>query len=263
MISILSILLLSVVYCFLFNFIPLSPWFNFLWAILSIILAILSYLLFIIIFFAITKKSKPTGKYRYKVARDVVKLMFILTNTKVKYIGKENIPNETFVCYANHKSAMDAFLVHYGLNSVCSVIGKKSLFKYPIVKNCQYTFGCIPLDRDNDRAAAKNMIEAMRNIKAGLSYIIFPEGTRNKSDEEVLKTRDGAYKLVTKTEVPLLPCTIIGSEGYSKRKCLFKSVKVKVIFHNPIYSDEYMKYNTSEIGKQVSEIIRNELKENK
>ncbi len=259
MVSILIILLLSGLYCYLFNFIPLSPWFNFLWAILSIILAILSYLLFVIIFVEANKKTKPTGKFRYKLARDVVRIIFMITNTKVEYVGKENVPNETFVCYANHKSAMDVFLTHYGLNSVCSVIGKKSLFKYPVIKDFQYTFGCIALDRENDRAAAKNMIEAMRNIKNGLSYIIFPEGTRNKTEEGVLKAREGAFKLVTKTGVPLLPCTIIGSEGYSKRKTIFKRVKVKVIFHKPIYSEEYMQFNTTEISNQVMEIIKKDL----
>ena len=150
MVSILIILLLSGLYCFLFNFIPLSPWFNFLWAILSIILAILSYLLFVIIFVEANKKTKPTGKFRYKLARDVVRIIFMITNTKVEYVGKENVPNETFVCYANHKSAMDVFLTHYGLNSICSVISKKSLFKYPVIKDFQYTFGCIALDREND-----------------------------------------------------------------------------------------------------------------
>mgnify|MGYP003291151309 CR=1 FL=1 len=190
---------------------------------------------------------------------DVVRIIFMITNTKVEYVGKENVPNETFVCYANHKSAMDVFLTHYGLNSVCSVIGKKSLFKYPVIKDFQYTFGCIALDRENDRAAAKNMIEAMRNIKNGLSYIIFPEGTRNKTEEGVLKAREGAFKLVTKTGVPLLPCTIIGSEGYSKRKTIFKRVKVKVIFHKPIYSEEYMQFNTTEISNQVMEIIKKDL----
>ena len=44
-------------------------------------------------------------------------------------------------------------------------------FKYPVIKDFQYTFGCIALDRENDRAAAKNMIEAMRNIKNGDTVI--------------------------------------------------------------------------------------------
>ena len=91
MVSILIILILSGLYCFLFNFIPLSPWFNFLWAILSIILAILSYLLFVIIFVEANKKTKPTGKFRYKLARDVVRIIFMITNTKVDYVGKENV----------------------------------------------------------------------------------------------------------------------------------------------------------------------------
>lgn len=263
MVTLLLILILSGVYCYLFNFIPLSPWFNFLWAVLSIILSILSFLLFVVIFLRATKNKNITGKIRYKVIRDIVKFILILCNTKVEYIGKENVPNETYVCYANHKSNMDIFLAWYGMNRVCSAIGKKSLFKYPIIKQCQYSFGCISLDRDNDRAAAKSMIEAIRNIKNGLSYIIFPEGgIKSRDVEEMVNLRAGAYKLVTKTEVPLLPCTIIGSNGFSKRKSIFKRVKVKVIYHKPITSDEYMQYNTTEIGNMVMDITKKTLEEN-
>ena len=269
MITLLLILVLSVVYCGLFNLLnyslgsPLSLWFNFLWAVLSIILSFLTFVLFVVIFLRVTKNTNPTGKKRYKVLHDIVKFILILTNVKIEYVGLENVPNETFVCYANHKSNMDVFLVHYGLNRVCSAIGKKSLFKYPIIKQCQNSFGCISLDRDNDRAAAKSMIEAIRNIKNGLSYIIFPEGgIKSRDVEEMVNLRAGAYKLVTKTEVLLLPCTIIGSNGYSKRKSIFKRVRVKVIYHKPITSEEYMKYNTTEIGNMVMEIIKTEITEN-
>ena len=100
-------------------------------------------------------------------------------------------------------------------------------------------------------------------LKSGKKLLIFPEGTRNKTDDDVLKAKEGSFKLVTKTEVPLLPCTIIGSDAYSKRKSIFKRVKVKVIFHKPIFSDEYMQYNTTEICNQVMDIIKEDLKENK
>ena len=263
MITFILILLLSGVYCFLFNFIPLSPWFNFLWAPVSILLSFLTFVLFVVIFLRITKNTNPTGVKRYKVIRDIVKFIFIIMNVKIEYEGLENVPNETFVCYANHKSNMDVFLVHYGLNRVCSAIGKKSLFRFPIVKETQYSFGCISLDRDNDRAAAKSMIEAIRNIKNGLSYIIFPEGgIKSRDVEEMVNLRAGAYKLVTKSGALLLPCTIIGSNGFSKRKSIFKRVKVKVIYHKPMTSEEYNQYNTTEIGNMVMDIIKKDIEEN-
>lgn len=259
MVSLLFILVLAGVYCFLFNYIPVSPWFNFLWAVASIILAFLTYVLFIIVYINIIKKSKPNGKFRYRVVHDVVKLILMFVNVKIKYIGKENVPDEPFVCYPNHQSAMDVFMVHYGLNSVCSAVGKDSIFKFPVLKQCQYAFGCISLDRGNDRAAAKSIIEAVRNIRSGLSYILFPEGTRNKTDQVLLPFRDGAFKLVTKSEAKLLPCTIVGATGFYKRKSIFKRVKVKIIYHKPISFEEYKDLNTTEISSMVGNIIRKEL----
>ena len=176
MIFLILIFLVSFLYCFLFNLIGLSYWFNFLWAPISLILAIISFFIFVLLFLAINKKGKPTGKFRHKVLHQALQLILIIMNVRIQVEGKENIPNETFVCYANHKSNFDPIAIYYSLNKVCSAIGKKSLFELPILRQCQDVFGCIPLDRDNDREAAKSMVKAIKNVKAGLPYIIFPEG---------------------------------------------------------------------------------------
>ncbi len=255
------LLMLAGVYSYLFYFTNLSLYFYFLWIPLSILLSFLTFVLFVLFIFIFWKRTDPKGKIRHKILHQVCHLILILANVHVKVVGKDNIPNETFVCYANHKSDIDPIALYYGLHSICSVVGKKSLFKIPIIKDCQKVFGAIALDRNNDREAAKSMIEAIKLIKSGLSFMIFPEGgIKSRDTEEMVNLRAGAYKLVTKSGALLLPVTILGSSNTKKRKTILKRVNITLIIHKALNNDVYMNYNTTELGNMVIDLVNEDIK---
>ena len=204
--------------------------------------------------------TDPKGKVRHAILHQVCHMILLFANVKVKVIGKEYIPNETFVCYSNHKSDLDPVALYYALHRICSAVGKKDLFKYPVVKQCKPVFGAISIDRENDRAAAKSIIEAIRSIQKGMSYIIFPEGgIKTRDTEDMVALRAGAYKLVTKSGVLLLPATIIGSSNTYKRKTILKRVTMTIVFHKPMTEEEYGKYNTTEIGQQIMKFVHEDI----
>lgn len=259
MFVLLILLLIAGGISYAFYYTGLSLWFYFLWVPVSILLSFLGFVIFVAVIFQYMKRTDPKGKFRHRLLHQVCQMFIILLNVKVKIRGKENIPNETFVCYSNHKSDLDPILLYYALKRVCSAVGKKDLFKYPVIKQCKPVFGCISLDRDNDREAARSIVETIRAIKQGMSYIIFPEGgIKTRDTEEMVNLRAGAYKLVTKSEALLLPVTIVGSSSLKKRKLLFRRVRVEIIIHKPISKEEYLQYNTSEIGQMVMDIINND-----
>lgn len=260
MIVLTILLLLAAAYCYGFYFIGLSNWFYFLWVPVSLILSFLSYVLFVWLVFIYMKRTDPKGKFRHFLLHQTCFMMIFFCNIKVKVVGREFVPKEPYVCYANHKSNIDPIILYYAMHRICSAVGKKSLFRYPVVKQIKPVFGVIPLDRENDREAAKSMIEAIRSVKAGLSMMIFPEGgIKSRDTEEMVNLRAGAYKLVTKSEALLLPATIIGSSQTKKRKTIFKRVKVTVVFHKPLTHEEYGKYNTTEIGKMVMNMTHEDI----
>ena len=74
MFFIILVLVLSVGYTFLFNLIPLSNWFLFLWIPISIILAVISVFAFIILFLFICPKGNPKGKLRHFILRQGLNL---------------------------------------------------------------------------------------------------------------------------------------------------------------------------------------------
>ncbi len=104
------------------------------------------------------------------------------------------------------------------------------------------------------------MIEAIRAVRNGLSYIIFPEGgIKTRETEEMVNLRAGAYKLVTKSEALLLPVTILGSSKIKKRKNLFKSLTVQIIVHKPLSKEEYESQTTTELGEYVMNMINKDV----
>ena len=260
MILLFCLLLLAGVYSFAFYYTGFSLWFYFLWVPLSLVLSFISFCLFVIGLFQYMKKTNPKGKFRHALLFQVCQMILFILNIKIKVIGKEFIPNETFVCYANHKSHIDPIALYAALHRICSAIGKKDLFKYPVIKQCQPVFGVIALDRENDRAAAKSIIEAIRAIKDGMSYIIFPEGgIKTRQTEEMVDLRAGAYKLVIKSGARLLPATIIGSSRIKTRKSILKRIQITMVFHESLEASAYEEKSTSDLGQMVMKHVHEDI----
>ena len=263
MVLILIALLLAVGYTFLFHLIPLNNWFLFLWIPLSIILGILTVLIYLVTYFRFASRKKPLGKYRHFILRQIVNIAAGYTNIKVYAEGRENIPDDPhFVVYANHKSNLDPLILYLALNRRVSIIGKKSLFQNPIMKNIAATYAAVAMDRENDREALKSLLVAIKQVKDGIPMIIFPEGgIKTRDVEEMVNLRAGAYKLAIKSQGTILPVSIIGSSEISRKK-LHQRKNIKVIIHKPIPYEEYKDLNSTKIGLQVEELINETVKKN-
>ena len=258
---VLFIILLTVGLTFVYNLIPTpSPWFIILWVFAALITSILIFIVLVLIFFKFAPRKNPMGKFRHFILKNGVFLFVKFYHVKIEVVGKENIPDETFVVYANHKSNMDPLILYLALNKRLTAVGKSTLFQHPVMRNIQETYGAISIDRDNDREALKQIIFAIKEIKSGVSMIIFPEGgIKDRSEEEMSSLRAGAYKLVTKGQATILPISIIGSSEISKRK-RYKRKNVKIIVHKSIKYEEFKDKNTTEIGLIVENIINDGVK---
>lgn len=261
MIFIVLFLLFTALYSVLFTLIPLSLWYVLLWVPLGMVLSLLTLAIFALLFLCIASKTKPTHKFKHFILRNAAWLGIKFLRIRLEVFGKENIPEETFVVYANHKSNMDPVMIYFALHRICSAIGKKSLFVHPIMKLITKTYDAVPIDRENDREAAKSIAIAIKKVKNGLPMIIFPEGgIKTRDTDEMVNLRAGAYKLAMKAEAPILPVSIIGSSGVKTKK-KWEKITVKIIFHTPIYKTEYAGKNTTEVGLMVEGIINKSIRE--
>ena len=110
----------------------------------------------------------------------------------------------------NHQYDFDpAIILNCLPDSDLSFIGKKEILtEKKFFAKAMHRLSCLFIDRENDREAAKTVINAIRAIKEDRSSIaLFPEGYCSK-DDELLPLRNGSLKIALKTKVPVVVCAI-------------------------------------------------------
>lgn len=176
---------------------------------------------------------------------------------KINVEGLENIPlNGGCIIASNHRSNLDPFVLNTISTRPIFFMAKEELFKIPILGWAIKKAGAIPVKRNRrDIAALK---KAAQLLKEGYCIGIFPEGHRAKP-KEFRKPQSGVGLLVAKTNVPVVPVRIEGTDdvfpvGSSFPK-LFKypiNVKIGKALHiNDVESKEYQ-----EIANYIMENIK-------
>lgn len=247
----------SCLYTFTTN---MMGYFIILWVGLGILSGLLLTVLYCLLFIEIGSITTPKSKIKVFHLRNALWLAFKFNHVKITSEGLENVPfGEAFVIYSNHKSMLDPAAIYMELNTIISAIGKKNLFGFWPMNRITACFGALPMDRENNREAAKNMIAAIKAVKDGLPMIIFPEGgIKTRDVEEMVELKAGAYKLAMKANAPIVPTTIIGSSSISKEKRT-KKKNIHIIFHKPITKEEYNGKTTLEIGTFVENLINEDI----
>lgn len=135
------------------------------------------------------------SKYNIKFYNNIKKFLKIPMKLlfKIEVNGMENLPNDNYVLIGNHKSMFDMPLLIISIPDEIHFMAKKELFDVFLFKDIFEKMGAFPVDRES--ADLKAMRTTVRLLKDGEVVGIFPEGTRNKTDEIILPFKDGAAKL--------------------------------------------------------------------
>lgn len=130
--------------------------------------------------------------------------------------GIENIPEDGPIIFAgNHKHAFDPVVVMAHTKRIVHYMAKDSLFK-GFHGFLFRQIGLIKIERGKSNPAA--LVEASNILQEGGTIGIFPEGTRNKTEEELLKFKHGAVVLSKKNNVPIIPFAIRGEYKIFKNR---------------------------------------------
>ena len=141
--------------------------------------------------------------------------VFASVLTRVRIEGAlDAIPREgPLIIAANHASNMDAVVVGSWLiprlGRRFQWLGKKELFDWPIVGWVARNGGVHPVDRSTADVEAFRL--ASRILDEGHVLFVFPEGTRSP-DGALQEARDGIALLALRTNAPIVPVSIAGSD---------------------------------------------------
>ena len=128
---------------------------------------------------------------------------------KPKIEGIENLECDTnFILAGNHKSLLDVPLLAISVEQNVRFMGKKELFENNVTNYLFTKLGAFPVDREGiDIKAIKTAIRVLKDEEI---LGIFPEGTRNKSNEILLPFKEGTTRIAIKTKKPIIPFGISG-----------------------------------------------------
>jgi 1-acyl-sn-glycerol-3-phosphate acyltransferase len=170
---------------------------------------------------------------------------------RVRVIGKERIPPETCIFAANHTSSADPPAVVGAIPRRIAILLKKSLFRYPIVGSAFLSAGFIPVNRSERDSALESLDKAIESLKAGQSFLIYPEGTRSP-DGRLQDFKKGAVVMAIKAGVPIVPVACSGAHRVMEKGSLkIHPGEILCEFLEPIYPAGYDYEHRDELNRLV------------
>ncbi len=223
----------------------------------------ISALLLTIIFTNTKKPVKNEGFFRFLVKHSLP-FIVLFARVKINSSGLEKLPqggNILFVC--NHQHDFDPVIIYSCFpDAKISFIGKKDIItEKRFIHKAMYRFSSLFIDRENDREAAKTIIEAIRSLKNDGQRCIglFPEGYCSKTCE-LLPLRNGSLKIATKAKVPVAVCVVNNTREIPKRMFRRKT-QVEFRLLDVIYPEDFENMTTVELGDKIYGKMNEALKE--
>lgn len=184
-----------------------------IWALWGIISFVITFLIVFLPSMVTYLIPDPKGTDIFiRMARMWMNVWLWLVGCSVKIKGRENFSRTTtYIVVFNHNSFLDVPLSCPYIPGPNKTIAKTSFAKIPLF-GWYYSKGSVLVDRKSE-ISRRRSFEEMKNVLAtGMHMCIYPEGTRNRSDEPLKKFYEGAFKLSTETGKPIIPALIFGTK---------------------------------------------------
>lgn len=184
------------------------------WALWGLATFVTTFLIIIIpaLCFHLFKNKIRGQKYFILISNIWMRIWLCLIGCRLTISGKNNfIENKNYIIVFNHNALLDIPLSAPFVPGAHKTIGKASFSKVPLF-GLFYKIGAILIDRGNEKSRSKSY-EAMKMVlNKGMHMCIYPEGTRNRSNQVLKPFFDGAFKLSVETKKEIIPCIITGTK---------------------------------------------------
>ncbi len=208
-------------------------------------------------------KSHPqkADLQQLRLIQGIFRFILFVAGAKVTVIGEENVPKDEPVLYvANHRSYFDVVSTYSRCPGLTGYIAKYSMHGIPLLSVWMKRLHCLFIDRSNVKNAMKTILAGIDLIKNGVSVFIFPEGTRNRSDQQMLPFKEGSFKIAEKTGCAIVPVAILGSaEIFENHIPFVKAGHITLEYGKPIYPKTLDKENQKKIGAYCQHILEDML----
>jgi 1-acyl-sn-glycerol-3-phosphate acyltransferase len=192
-----------------------------------------------------------TSDFLYRAGKWGIGASMRLAGVRVRAEGVENIPPGVCVFAANHVSNLDPPAALLGVPRRISFLAKKEVFNVPVVRTALRLGKIVPVDREHAEAAIASIDQAVGILREGISFFVFPEGTRSR-DGSLKAFKKGTFVMAIRAGVPVVPVSILGSrERMPKGTLATVPGEILLRFSAPIDSTQFAVDEREELLERV------------
>ena len=196
-------------------------------------------------------------KVTYRYAEAILPLLRMKVHTR----GLEQTPKEgRFLLVCNHLFELDPVVLYaYFQQSQLAFISKRENNDMFIIGKLMHRLMAQLINRENDREALKTILKCVQLIQEDeVSIAVFPEGYISKN-HHLLHFRSGALKIATKAKVPIVVCTIQGTDKVLGNIKRLRSTPIELHLLDVITPEEMRGRTTTDIGEQIYRMMAADL----
>lgn len=197
-------------------------------------------------------REKDTPWFRWMIM-EIVDVLFRILPVRVCAEGLEKIPADgRFLLVSNHLDNIDpAFFYYCFPKSQLAFVGKKETQSMFLVNKVMPKLLCPTINRENDREALKTILQCISFLKNDtVSIAIFPEGRINPY-RKLAHFRPGVFKIAQKANVPIVVCTLQGTNHVIPRLLKGKGSTVRLHLLDVIAPEDIQNKTTVEVAEQI------------
>jgi 1-acyl-sn-glycerol-3-phosphate acyltransferase len=224
-----------------------------LWAMIVFVASLV--IVFFPMWFVGLWKDPKRSQLMHGIFRSWMNFFFFFSGIRLKVKGKENFQKgENYIVLFNHNSMMDVPVSVPFTPGANKTIAKIEMAKIPLF-GLIYKRGSVLVDRKNEESRKSSYIKMKEVLEMGLHMCIYPEGTRNKTDQPLQRFHDGAFRLSFDSGKSILPALIFNSAKVLPRKFFFLwPAKIGLDYLNPVSPRSFS--SSQELKEHVFKLMR-------
>lgn len=130
----------------------------------------------------------------------------VIRRGKNKFVKGEN-----YVVVVNHNSLVDIPVSTPWIPGPNKTLAKVEMAGIPLF-GIIYKAGSILVNRKDEKSRKESFTKMQQTLQLGLHLCLYPEGTRNKTDQPLQTFYDGAFIAAIRAQKPIMPAVILGTK---------------------------------------------------